>query len=129
MRKGLQGGVQELSLRFDDPALPERLEAAREEELFNAPFGLVRMDNDGTVTLYSRREADLSGLSPDATLGRNFFEDVAPCTNNFMVAERFKEEGLDTEIAYVFTYAMEPTEVTLRLIRRPGRLYLLVKQS
>jgi photoactive yellow protein len=58
---------------------------------------------------------------PESVLGRNFFTQVAPCTNNFMVAERYVENGaLDAVIDYVFTYKMKPTKIRLRLLKRDG---------
>lgn len=116
-------------LDFTDPDLPGALDTLPDEDLLNAPFGVVRMDCDGIVTLYNYEERRLSGLSAEQTVGQNFFRDVAPCTNNFMVAERFKEPAIDEVVEYVFTFAMEPTEVTLRLIRRGDVLYMLVRRQ
>lgn len=118
-----------MTLVFDDPALPDLLERSEESRLDEAPFGIVRMALDGTVTFYNKTECDYSGLRREQVEGHNFFTDVAPCTNNFMVAERYKEEELDTILEYVFTFVMEPTEVTLRLIRRRESLYMLVKRA
>jgi photoactive yellow protein len=51
----------------------------------------------------------------------NFFTDVAPCTNNYLVAGRFDEPGaLDERLDYVFTFRMKPTPVRLRLMRDEG---------
>lgn len=116
-------------LSFTDADLPIKLDSASDEELLSVPFGVVRMDRKGTVTLYNEEEARLSGLTEEQTIGYNFFRDVAPCTNNFMVAERFEEPELDELLDYVFTYAMEPTEVTLRLITRESELFLLVRRN
>lgn len=118
-----------MPLAFDDPALPELLEETEESLLDEAPFGIVRMSPEGTVTFYNSTECDFSGLRKEQVEGHNFFTDVAPCTNNFMVAERYREEELDTVLEYVFTFVMEPTEVTLRLIRRRENLYMLVKPN
>lgn len=118
-----------MTLTFDDPHLPDLLEEAEEELLEEAPFGIVRMDPEGRVTFYNKVESEYSGLRKDQVMGHNFFTDVAPCTNNFMVAERYKEANLDTVIEYVFTFVMEPTEVSLRLIRRGESLYMLVKRN
>jgi photoactive yellow protein len=118
-----------VSLRFDDPNLPQQLAEASNEELQNAPFGIIRMKPDGTVTFYNRAESKLSGIGERHALGHNLFRDVAPCTNNFMVAERYKEEELDLVLEYVLTFVMEPTEVTLRLIRRGELLFMLVKPN
>jgi hypothetical protein len=69
-------------------------------------------------------------MSRDRVLGRHFFSEVAPCTNNYLVATRYEEEpALDEVIPYVFTLRMRPTPVELRLLKQPGaaRMYLLVR--
>jgi photoactive yellow protein len=74
-------------------------------------------------------EGQLSGLTPERVIGRQFFTSVAPCTNNFMVAHRFETEPeIDAEIDYVFTFRLAPRRVRLRLLKRPGgrRMYLAV---
>lgn len=115
-------------MNFDDKSLLQTIADASPEALDQAPFGVVTMDRDGNVTAYNRWESELSGLSPDRVIGRQFFTDVAPCTNNFMVAHRYSEDGpLDETIDYLFTYKLRPTPVRLRLLRGDGeRQYLLV---
>jgi photoactive yellow protein len=93
-------------------------------------FGLIAMDLDGIVVAYNSTEATFAGVEPARAIGISFFEAVAPCTNNYLVAGRFEEESLlDETIAYVFTVRMHPTPVTLRLLKdeRAGRQYLAVK--
>lgn len=81
-------------------------------------FGVVKMDLSGIVTVYNRAESDFSGLTSERVVGRHFFSDVAPCTNNFMVAQKYQDnDELDETIDYVFTLRMTPTPVTLRLLR------------
>jgi photoactive yellow protein len=117
---------------FTEPGLLDRLEAADDAALDAIPFGVVAMAPDGTVTSYNMAESRLSGLTPAKVVGRHFFSAVAPCTNNFMVAHRFETEpALDAVIDYVFTFAMQPTKVRLRLLRQPGRRrnYLAVERA
>lgn len=116
-------------MNFDSPTLLADLEWATASELDDAAFGVIRMDSDSVVLNFSRRESQLSGLSPQGVLGRNFFIEVAPCCNNFMVAERYNEPGdLDVHVDYVFTYRMKPRPVRLRLLKRAGggEQYLVV---
>jgi photoactive yellow protein len=116
--------------QFDDPALLDVLESVSLDEIDEIPFGLVVMDRDGTVLGYNRRESRLSGLSPADVTGRNFFTDVGPCTNNYLVAQRYGEsDGLDEQLDYVFTFGMAPAPVRLRLLARKGsdRQYLAVQ--
>lgn len=118
-------------MRFDQPGILDLLEQASPEDLDAAGFGIVRMGPDGVVRAYNRAESALSGLSPDKVLGRHFFTDVAPCTNNFMVAQRFLDQAtLDQTIDYVFTFRIKPTAVRLRLLRSPATasMYLLVEK-
>ena len=71
----------------------------------------------------------VSGLTPARVIGRNFFTDVGPCTNNYLVAQRYADsDDLDEQLDYVFTFRMAPTPVRLRLLARKGseRQYLAV---
>jgi hypothetical protein len=50
-------------------------------------------------------------------LGNVFFDAVAQCMNNFMVAQRFEDEPeLDAIVPFVLTLRMRPTPVRLRLL-------------
>jgi len=75
---------------YTDSGLIDWLELADDAALDALPFGVVAMAEDGTVMSYNRAESQLSGLAPANVIGRHFFSQVAPCTNNFMVAHRFK---------------------------------------
>ncbi|MEM9552728.1 MAG: V4R domain-containing protein [Acidobacteriota bacterium] len=44
------------------------------------PFGYIALAPDGTVRKYNRYEADLARKDPQDVLGKNFFREVAPCT-------------------------------------------------
>jgi len=87
----------------------------------NQPFGVVKMDDNGVIQIYNKWEADLAGIQQSSAEGKNFFTQIAPCTNNRLVFGKFKDgvaKGeLDTEFAYTFTYKMKPTNVVLRLFR------------
>lgn len=114
---------------FDSADLVVHLEDATIHETDGLPFGLVTMDRDGTVLGYNTYESERAGFAPDRVLGLNFFETVAPCTNNYLVAQRFSDGAdLDETLDYVFTVRMEPTPVRLRLLARAGssRQYLAV---
>jgi photoactive yellow protein len=117
-------------LRFGDPQLLDSLESAALADIDGIGFGLVVMDRDGIVLGYNQRESRLSGLPPAQVTGRNFFVDVGPCTNNYLVAQRYADsDDLDEQLNYVFTFRMAPTPVRLRLLARKGsqRQYLAVQ--
>ena len=115
---------------FDDQELLGSLESVALAEIDSLGFGLVVMDRDGTVTGYNQRESRLSGLPAASVTGRNFFTEVGPCTNNYLVAQRYAgSDELDERLDYVFTFRMAPTPVRLRLLARRGSLrqYLAVQ--
>ena len=113
---------------FDDVRLLEWLETSPDEELDDTPFGIVGLDAAGIVVLFNAVESRLAGLRPERVLGRPFFDEVAPCMNNYLVAQRSVDEDmLDEIMPYTLTLCMRPTPVRLRLLKRPGaRAYLLV---
>ena len=91
------------------------------QDLDELDFGVIGFDSEENVTVYNRFESGVSGLTPVRVLGKNLFVEVAPCTNNFLVAERFRSEpSLDAELDYVFTLRMKPTPVRLRLLADPS---------
>ena len=101
------------------------------EEMFESlPFGVVRMNYQGVVTSYNTCESELFGISKENAIGKNFFVQVAPCTNNFMIAEKFQKDLLDEVLPYMFTYITKPTPVILRLLKgSKGNQYLLAKNA
>ena len=115
-------------MTFDDADILESLAALSPEDVDGLPFGVIMMEPDGTVVHYNKTESQLAGLSPSRVVGLNFFADVAPCTNNYLVAGRFEEDRLDERLDYVFTLRMKPTNVTLRLLKSPDapHQYVLV---
>ena len=93
-------------------------------------FGVIGFSKDGEVEIYNATEGRLAGLRPERQIGQSLFTTVAPCMNNFLVAERFEEElELSEVIDYVLTLRMRPTKVKLRLLKQAGvsRRYILVK--
>lgn len=81
------------------------------------PFGVLGLNTENLVQVYNRYEERCSGLSRERVVGRHCFFDVAPCMNNYMVAERLDNETpLDAIIPYVLTFRMRPTPVRLRML-------------
>lgn len=120
---------------LDDPQLLARLEGAAHPEDDDAlTLGLIVMDRTGRVVGYNAAESQRSGLSAARVVGRHFFTDVGPCTDNAVVAGRYaaaaaRDEDLDASVDYVFTFHMRPTPVRLRLLAARGsdRQYLVVQ--
>lgn len=109
------------TLHFEDEELGEKLRHASEEQLDGASFGIIQVDDDGVVEFFNQYESELSGMDPEDVEGRNFFTQVAPCTNNRLFRGRFKKGirrgELDETFTYTYTYKMRPTLVDVHLYR------------
>lgn len=123
-------------MNFDQQELLESLEASTNEQLDTLEFGVIGIDADGRVQRYNSWESKAAGLSPAKVIGHHLFTIVAPCMNNFMVAQRFEDamsDGtpLDATIDYVLTLRMRPIKVKLRLLAAPthARRYVLVQRA
>ena len=87
-------------------------------------FGVIGFDVDERVQIYNVREAEMAGLNKVAVIGGRMFEVVAPCMNNYLVADKFKHarersSALDVMLPYVLTLRMRPTPCRLRLLSVP----------
>jgi photoactive yellow protein len=105
-------------------ALLEELDTLTVDQINELPFGCVRTDDAGIVEIYNHAESKIAGMDPAQALGRNFFTQVAACTNNKLFRGTFNrgvEEGqMNLVFFYTFTYRMAPTEVKVQFFRRPG---------
>lgn len=103
-------------------------------ELDALDFGVVKVDDVGVIQFYNRYESELAGIDPAAAAGKNFFTQLAPCTNNRLFYGRFKSGvaagSLDITIPYTFTYKMRPTNVNVHIYRDPrqGANWVFVKR-
>lgn len=118
---------------FTDPELLDRLLALSPQERDALDFGVIGFDRSTHVVQYNAYESKAARLEPPRVLGKHLFIEVAPCMNNYLVAQRFENAGregraLDETVPYVLTFRMRPTPVQLRLLARPeaGVSYVLV---
>lgn len=100
-----------------------RLPEMSREQLNALDVGVIKVDDEGVIELFSEVETAFSGVRPEAAEGRNFFTRIAPCTNNRLFYGRFKKGvkagELDHSMPYTYTYKMRPTNVRIRLYRHP----------
>jgi photoactive yellow protein len=63
----------------DAQGLLAEVERLSPEALDTLPFGVVRLDEEGKVSYFSRAEAEQSGYGDRRAIGRDFFTQMAPC--------------------------------------------------
>src|SRR5476651_78187 len=100
---------------LDDPGLA-RLTT---EEFEALPFGSIKLDREGRVTLYNQAEGELAHRLPQETLGKLFFEEIAPCTNNVRFRGRLdelvKSGGKSVRFDYLFLFPWGDRAVRIQL--------------
>lgn len=102
--------------------LPDDLESIgqmKDAELDVLPFGAIQLDAEGNILTYNRKESEISGRDRNRVIGRNFFTEIAPCTNVQQFAGRFRAgieaRNLNAVFPYRFDFEMDPRDVTITL--------------
>jgi photoactive yellow protein len=100
-------------------AILNAVDSLESSQLDALPFGAIQLDLDGKILQFNEYEANLSNRRAPDTVGRNFFRDVAPCTNVREFHGRFRdgvERGeLDVTFDYRFEFRMAPRNVRVTL--------------
>lgn len=97
----------------------ETVDGLTNKQLDALPFGAIQLDRDGTILQFNEYEANLSNRRAPETVGRNFFRDVAPCTNVREFQGRFHEglgrRELNVSFDYRFEFKPSPRNVRVTL--------------
>jgi photoactive yellow protein len=106
-------------IKFGTTDIENRLANMSMEQLDKVAFGAIQLDAQGKVLMYNAAEGDITGRDPKAVIGKNFFREVAPCTNSKEFKGRFddgvKNGNLNTMFEYTFDYEMKPTKVKVHM--------------
>lgn len=112
------------------------LSALPQAEYDQLPVGLIELDGQGVVRTYNRAESRRAGRRPANVLGRNFFNDVAPCTQVKEFEGRFRamvasgEAGTE-RFEFIFQYGGGQRLMRIALAAEPqrGRVMVLVRDA
>ena len=96
-------------------------------------FGVIELDREFCVRTYNRSESALARRPPQATIGRHFFRDVAPCTASAEFHGRISalmadDVAVDTEVRfdYDFAFPWGRRRVRIRALRGTDSCWLFV---
>ena len=88
-------------------------------ELDSLPYGVIQLDGEGIVHRYNAYEQGLSGLARQKVVGRNFFKQIAPCTDVQEFYGRFRDGVAAGELhctfRFHFAFKINPRDVTITL--------------
>lgn len=83
------------------------------------PYGIIVVDEEGKILYYNAREEQIANRQREDVLGKNFFTEVAPCTQVQEFYGRFKETmhraGLVADFHFHFPFPERPREVEITL--------------
>lgn len=106
-------------LDFHDPELGKGAEALTEDELNALPFGAIRLDPHGVVTVFNKTEAAKSGYKSRPALGLEFFLRVAPCMGKPEFKGRIEEARrlgtIDIEMGWIGDFDDADREMQVRI--------------
>ena len=126
------------NINFEGVNLAELLPRIPESVKNGLPFGIVKLDLEGTILEYNMAEGELTGVDPKWAVGKNFFDDVAMCTKTQAFYGRFvegvKKGFLNVVFEYVFDHQQHATKVKIHMFTMPDSsgkktVMLLVKRS
>jgi photoactive yellow protein len=95
------------------------IDALNSDQLDSLPFGAIQVDARGTVLQFNAYEARLAGFEKSKAIGKNFFTEIAPCTDVKEFRGRFTDgvarKQLHERFQYHFAFKQEPRDVTITL--------------
>jgi photoactive yellow protein len=96
-----------------------KINSVNEQELDSLPYGVIQLNDQGAILRYNAFEAGLSGLDRARVVGKNFFKQVAPCTDIKDFYGRFREGVAAGELhctfRFHFAFKEKPRDVTVTL--------------
>ncbi|HKR00324.1 MAG TPA: ATP-binding protein [Pyrinomonadaceae bacterium] len=99
------------------------------------PYGIIVVDEEGKILYYNAREEQIANRSREDVLGKNFFSEVAPCTQVQEFYGRFRETmhraGLVADFHFHFPFPGRPrdVEITLTSFQKEGSNLCLIAVS
>jgi photoactive yellow protein len=60
-----------------------------DQELDSLSFGVIQVDETGKILMFNAAESGIAGIEKKAAVGKNFFTEVARCTNESGFRGRF----------------------------------------
>jgi photoactive yellow protein len=109
-------------VKFNDKDIQQLLTNVDQKKIDAMAFGAVELDATGKILSYNMAEGQIVGRKPTDVIGKNFFDEVAPCTKSpefyglFTEIVRTNRDTFD-KFQFVFDYKMQPTKVSVMMAR------------
>ncbi len=113
----------------------EAVEGMTAEQADRLPYGRIVLDRGNRVREYNRLESALSHRRAADVIGRDFFTEVAPCTNVQALAGWVAEARVlgrdartETDFVFAFPFGQEFVHIALVFNADSRQVVLLVRQ-
>ncbi len=121
------------------PFDPQLADDRSDAELDALPFGVIALDDEGTILRYNLYESRFARLDRNQVIGRNFFTEVARCTRGEPFEGRFRAFVAATgsgsvagtvRFQFLFDFAFGAQDVSIELTRAASaaRFYLFINR-
>jgi tyrosine ammonia-lyase len=122
-------------LSYEDIELAEVLARIPRKGRDRMQFGIIELDLAGIIVAYNMGEAKITGRNASDMIGKNFFSDIAPCTQTPEFYGRFKagvqKGNFSARFDYLFNHEMNPVAVRVSMmmntIENENRVLLLIR--
>jgi len=106
-------------VEFGKLDIDNALNGMNDGQIDRLAFGAIQLDGEGKILQYNAAEGAITGREPKTVIGKNFFREVAPCTNTPTFKGIFdkgvREGSLNHMFEYTFDYKMQPTKVKVHM--------------
>jgi photoactive yellow protein len=123
--------MQIMTFGADD--IENRIADLTPRDLDKLPFGVVELDGTGKVVIYNKAEGKIANRDPKSAIGKNFFTDIAPCTNVMGFRDKFdkgvQSGNLNVVLEWQFVGDNMPlVQVHMKNAKVPDRYWLFIKR-
>jgi photoactive yellow protein len=116
-------------------ALLQSADSLTDKQLDQLPFGMIQLDLNGKILQFNKTEAQMAQINRDRQVGKNFFDEVAPCTKVREFHGRFvegvKRRKLYETFGFVFKFdhGWRNVAITLMYSNKTDTVWVLVSQK
>ncbi|HLL55300.1 MAG TPA: PAS domain-containing protein [Myxococcaceae bacterium] len=124
-----------VSPELNPDALLQGIDSLTEKELDQLPVGMIQLDLNGKILQFNKTEAKMAQINRDRQVGKNFFDQVAPCTKVREFHGRFvdgvQRRKLYETFGFVFKFdhGWRNVAITLMYSNKTDTVWVLVSQK
>ena len=115
--------------------LLQQVDALTDDQLNALPFGMIQLDTNGKILQFNQTEAKMAQIKRERQIGKNFFDQVAPCTKVREFHGRFQEGVARRKLyetfgfVFKFDHGWRNVAITLMYSNKTDTVWVLISQT